>query len=167
MELESASCKLVPLAEVHFSELIQMFLDCPECNEFIPGLRNKSPEEYREVLFSKMDRNKEYVGFWTVFSKENGAIIGTVNLYDYPGRDIIHIGLYLHRNFWGKGLGVELMDYLLNFGYTVRLFNEIHAVIDEKHAVSRKLFERLGFKIKDSFIEDGGTILIYSKSNPH
>lgn len=163
MKMVTARCFILPLDKAHFNDLIKMYLQFPEANRFIPGLNGKTSEEYHEVLLSKLDRNHDYIGFWTVLSKETNEVIGTVNLYDYPGKNIIHIGLHLHPDYWGTGVSQELMESLLDYGFNECNYNKIHAFIDEKNLHSRRLFENLGFEQEDKFLEDSDVILVYLK----
>ena len=157
MKSERTSIKALDKAD--FQELITMYLE-DDSNKYIPPLRNRTEEEYKEILKDKYKNNQIEVGFWTVRSLNN-ALIGTLNLYEYPPLGIIHIGLHLKRDYWNQGYGKELMRTLVDHGFQQKKLQEIHAIIDEEHLASRKLFEGLGFKVSNFFMEGKDRILIY------
>jgi ribosomal protein S18 acetylase RimI-like enzyme len=61
-----------------------------------------------------------------------------------------HIYLYdisVDKNFRGKGIGTALVKYLLeNFG---------RPIVTDTHRGAKSFFERLGFKVRKSYTEDG------------
>lgn len=110
--------------------------------------------------------NKTVLGFWTVRDLESNEIIGTVNLNQFKGSDIIHIGSHLAQNYWNKGFGTELLQELIDYGFNIRKLKYIHGIMSPDHIVSKKLLTKLGFDLMKEFENDGETLHLYRLSSP-
>lgn len=137
-----------PLTEEHIPAILEMYNE-PDSNKYIAPLIGKSKEEYSVFLKNKIETNKENLGFWSVFTNESNAFIGTVNLNQFAKLNVTHIGCHLKRDFWNQEYGFELMEALINYGFNERKLEFIYAIIEEGHNVSNKLFDSLGFKFKE------------------
>ncbi len=153
-----------PIQESDIECLLRMYQE-PESCRFIPPLLDKNDEEYREILLGKIKSNQDNgVGFWTVWDKVTGDLIGTLNLYYSDQFKVEHIGLHLSRNYWSKGFGTELMTALIQYGFKVRDLSAIHAIINHDHVVSQRLFSKLGFLLKEKVKEEDGEAWVYVKN---
>jgi RimJ/RimL family protein N-acetyltransferase len=63
--------------------------------------------------------------------------------YDENQSDI-EIGYRLHKDFWGKGYGTELVKALINWGFEHLSVNKLVAVINPDNIRSRRVLEKSG-----------------------
>ena len=144
--MQTLRTQITPLSFEDFDEIISMYGE-PDSNKFIEPLLNKSDAFYRTFLTKKIEDNEKVHQFWVVRNKENNEFVGTLNLNQFSGTDLKHIGCHLARDYWNKGYATELMKRIIEYGFKERKLNAIHAVIEEGHDVSLRLFKNLGFEL--------------------
>ena len=94
-----------------------------------------------------MDKSKTDIQLAIVL-KNNNELIGTIGLHQIDRRnrnaDIsILIG---ETKYWGKGLGKEIVCYLIKYAFDVIGLNKLTAGMAEDNKGSYNLFASLGFK---------------------
>ena len=83
---------------------------------------------------------------WCITLKEYDRLIGTCTLFHFDeGFHRAETGYELNRAFWGKGIMMEAMTAILNFGFNELTLHRIEAVIDIENERSKNLLFRLGF----------------------
>jgi [ribosomal protein S5]-alanine N-acetyltransferase len=55
------------------------------------------------------------------------------------------IGFELSKEQWGKGIALEAVEAIINYGYEHMNFQRIEALIEPPNRASQKLVEKLGF----------------------
>lgn len=150
MYLETERATIEFLKETDFDELLDMFIE-KDTFKYIKPLKDKTTEEYRAFLTSKLKVNTQLkvMGYWVVREKQTKALIGTLNYYPLPessGFTFKHIGAHFKREFWGKGYSNELLSCLIHYIKSELNEVEIFAILESDHLVSKKMLARLGFK---------------------
>jgi [ribosomal protein S5]-alanine N-acetyltransferase len=138
---------------------LEMYLE-EDSNLYIAPLRDKSANQYREFLESKLDFNHRGAGYFFTVISEEGQCIGTANFNRFAALDIEHIGIHLKRAFWAQGYASEVLRALIEFAKTQDR-KEIHALVEEEHKVSIAMIEKLGFSLKTKKILKGDFLRIY------
>jgi ribosomal-protein-alanine N-acetyltransferase len=97
---------------------------------------------------------------WGVTVAEEGIVIGLFGFANWSHEHRrAEIGFSLHRDYWGRGLGLEAARVLLEYGFGAMDLNRIHACcwVENLHSVA--LLERLGFSregtLREEFFADG------------
>jgi leucyl-tRNA synthetase len=115
-----------------------------------------SDPEVMKYVFNKADslegakgqiegymRHQAEHGFsiFAVFDRQTGEFVGKSGLTKFESGEIktVEVSYTLHKKHWGKGLAREMIDFWLNYGFAVRGFEDIIAIIDPKNAKSRKI----------------------------
>lgn len=145
MELLTERARIVPYIEEHIPAILDMFAE-PDSNLFIEPLLNGTEESYIERLQLNLKRNEDFLQYFSVFDKENGDFIGTLNLNEFDDTGYIQIGLHLVRKYWNKGYGFELCQPLVKYGFENRDIEALHWIFEIGHDVSKKLAGKLGFQ---------------------
>ncbi|MCB0478281.1 MAG: GNAT family N-acetyltransferase [Crocinitomicaceae bacterium] len=158
--METKRTRITPLEEKHVEDVLEMYFE-PDSWKYIKPHEGKDESYYRTFLNGKIEKNENEIGFWVVFSKE-GKFIGTINLNNFMDEAIIHMGVHLRRDIWGKGFATELMQRLLNYAQEEKQLSEVYAIIAEGNHASIKIFEKLGFSLKDKREVDGEILRFYS-----
>ncbi len=81
--------------------------------------------------------------------KETGQYIGNVQLTNVRSKKAefhIFIG---DTTFWGKGLGREAAELILDYGYNILLLDEITLEFRKGNVAAEKMYKNLGFQIID------------------
>ena len=102
----------------------------------------KSPEDGREWLENlyNVEKNIDY-GF---VYKETGELIGSGGMYYHEDIDTWLIGYNLAFDFWKKGLAVEAMSKIIEYGrnkYDIKIIDGVFCV---DNYGSRRVMEKLG-----------------------
>lgn len=80
-------------------------------------------------------------------SKENGKMIGTINLHQFfESNRRCELGYAFSSPYWGKGYAVEAIGAALDHAFAVLGLNRIEADIDPRNGPSGRVLERLGFR---------------------
>ena len=102
----------------------------------------KSPEDGREWL-SHLYENEKNIDYGFVY-KETGELIGSGGMYYHEDIDTWRIGYNLACDYWKKGLAVEAMEKIIEYGRSK--FNI--KIVDGEFCVdnygSRRVMEKLG-----------------------
>jgi ribosomal-protein-alanine N-acetyltransferase len=80
----------------------------------------------------------DFIG-WTGFNLMREQVNGHINYYDF--------GYRLARRYWGRGIATEAGHAALHYGIHELGLKDIYAMTDVANAASRRLLERLGFRL--------------------
>lgn len=72
--------------------------------------------------------------------EHEGEAIGTAGFWQGD-----EVGYVLHRDVWGQGLGTELLQALIRFGFDTLKLQQITADVDPRNAASIHMLQRAGF----------------------
>lgn len=76
-------------------------------------------------------------------------LIGTINLFNVSWKNKnAEIGLWLAKEYWGKGLSDEALGLMINFGFNKLKLRRIQARILDANIPAQKLFRRMNFKLE-------------------
>lgn len=102
--------------------------------------------ESSEKWFESLKTRKDYFikSIW-----HNNKPIAVMGLKHLNGKDAETLGYIGEKEYWGKTIGVQGMEYLVNYARAIKL-ESIYSVIRKTNLSSYKLNRRLGFvKEKD------------------
>ncbi|MBK9729921.1 MAG: GNAT family N-acetyltransferase [Chitinophagaceae bacterium] len=92
---------------------------------------------------------------WGIALHENDKIIGTIAYWRIMREHYrAEIGYSLLADFWGKGIMLEAMKSVLQFGFQVLKLHSIEANVNPANQPSIKLLERSGFVKEAHFKEN-------------
>jgi ribosomal-protein-alanine N-acetyltransferase len=99
------------------------------------------------VFTSDTHWRKNGFGFWSIFLKNSGDLIGACGLKRLPAPSTdVELQIHLAKKHWKKGLGTEACQAVLKFGFDLHKLPRIVALADEENLGSIKLLTKLGFK---------------------
>ncbi len=81
-----------------------------------------------------------------VFEKNSGAFVGQAGLFRASGDDQsdIEIGFSLHKKYWGRGYGTELVKALIQWGFDHLPVRKLVAYTDPKNTASHHVLLKCG-----------------------
>ncbi len=92
--------------------------------------------------------------FWAIVLPRTGRVIGKFTLFGInPDNRRAEIGYVLHRQFWGKGYGTEVLAAMLETAFESFALHRLEADIDPDNAASLALLRKFGFREEGRFRE--------------
>lgn len=106
-----------------------------------------------------MQKLKEYVNerlsypktaFYAICSKQNNEHIGNIKLDFHDEKsNVSELGLLIgNKEFWGRGVGREACQLLLQYGFNKMGLRKIYLAVYENNPNAKKLYENLGFTLE-------------------
>lgn len=142
------------LLEVEFKEFTREVLE--KTWEWLndPQMREltATPEfdkESQEKWFESLKTRKDYFIRSCWYKDKVIGVVGLKHLTDKHGEIFGYLG---EKEFWGKTIGVQGMEYIIDYARSINL-ECIYSVVLKSNISSYKLDLRLGF-VKDKYIDE-------------
>lgn len=118
-----------------------------------PDFDRESSEKWFDSL---KNRNDYFVkSIW--HNNKPIAVMGLRNLKDKEGEAFGYIG---EKEYWGKTVGVQGLEYLINYGKSINL-ESVYSIILKTNINSYKLHSRLGFAREEDKDENNIMMRLY------
>ncbi|GHA13598.1 GNAT family N-acetyltransferase [Streptomyces purpurascens] len=106
-------------------------------------------------IFSKVYAG-ELFDVWAV--RRDGLLVGHAEIKRTDAVDGHEIVYALAPEAWGGGLGTELAEALVGYGFRTLRLSEVHATVDARNTASLHLLGRIGFAHVRDIEEDDGSL---------
>lgn len=129
-----------------FNEFYKLVQDDDQM-KYISG-KGLNEEQANHKFTSILEKSSvdENLGFFKVYD-ENDNLLGDCKLvYNKHLENSLEIGYLLKKEFWRKGFGSTICEYLLSESKNKFPDLEVMAVIDPDNIASRKLLEKFNFE---------------------
>jgi [ribosomal protein S5]-alanine N-acetyltransferase len=85
--------------------------------------------------------------YWAIFHKSDRRVIGICGFpkYSWP-RDHAEVGYLITRDYWHQGLGSEIVQMLIEFGFHVLQLATLKAYCEINNIASKRLIEKSAFQ---------------------
>ena len=124
----------------------------------------------RELTRQWIENSRENVarygyGTGAVVLKSTGGLIGWSGIArpKEGGEEILY---GLHRDYWGQGLGTELLAGLLNWAWQTLVLGELRATVHRDNQASVRMLERAAFVLADDRYDNDPNTLLYISLPP-
>ena len=123
--------------------------------------RQKNLEE--ALSWINMNALHGSLGKYAVIEKVSKSLIGMGGLtpWEWEGEKLVDITYRIRESHWGKGLGRELAQALMNYGLKDLYLNNITATITPDNGPSVKIATELGLKFDQTITLLGVTTDLY------
>lgn len=118
-----------------------------------------SAEAEDRALFGRIF-SKVYAGdlfdVWAV--RRGGLLVGHAEIKrteEAGGHEIVYA---LAPEVWGTGLGTELAEALVGYGFEALGLTEVHATVAARNRTSLRLLGKIGFERTRDIVEDDGAL---------
>ncbi|PCI33086.1 MAG: hypothetical protein COB54_04910 [Alphaproteobacteria bacterium] len=81
---------------------------------------------------------------YALTDKESGRHVGGIRVFSETPET--EVGYWLHPDFWGRGLGTEILKSVIGAGFDGGIITRFVAQTATKNAGSRRILEKVGFK---------------------
>jgi RimJ/RimL family protein N-acetyltransferase len=121
-----------------------------EVRRYVGGAPRSRQDAERKFRDSLLKRTSTHLALRATIFKPEGRYIGYCGLYpSFNSAGVIEeeatLGLYLDREYWGRGLATEAGHAFINFGFHELHFARIVAVVEAGNTASLRVMEKLGF----------------------
>ena len=139
---ETSRCYICEMTAEDMDELYEILTE-EETARYLPVKAGSKAEEL-EKLVSYVSCVYSFFGYgyWGVFSKETGELIGRAGFKEgvYP----LEAGYVIKRSEWGKGYATEVLSELVRYAREELDCTEVIAKIDERNTASLRVAEKCG-----------------------
>jgi len=147
------------------AEFIFELLNTPKWIENVGDRNIKTFDNARKYINVKMLPQLKRLGYsvYTLIKKQDNVKVGTCGLYDREGLEGIDIGFAFLPEYERKGYAFESARKLINVAFNEFGIKEINAITIEENISSKKLLEKLGFKLNGTtkLPDDEEELLLY------
>ncbi|GAA3378466.1 GNAT family N-acetyltransferase [Streptomyces sannanensis] len=102
---------------------------------------------------------------WAV--RQDGRFVGHAEIKrtdEVDGHELVYA---IAHDSWGAGLGTEIAQVLVNYGFEELGLSDVHATVAEENQASLALLGRLGFcHVRDIHEDDGTVTRVLTLSRP-
>lgn len=85
-------------------------------------------------------------GVFAIILRENGKMIGTIELYNYQAGFKAELGYALNNNYWGRSIVPEATVAVLDWGFNTLGLRRIEAAAFVSNRQSQRVCEKCGFR---------------------
>ena len=123
-------------------------------------------DEVREELEWDLDwyQKNDDLGKWAIIHKESGKLIGLCSLLPWTidGIEEIEMAYILAKDYRGQGLGTELSQAVIQYGFETLNLSRIISLIEPDNMTSRRVVEKVGMRFEKEGQDEVGAFVIYS-----
>ena len=106
----------------------------------------RSYEHFKKEIEESSMKGPDGDSYWFAIENQEGELVGEVGTFDCNRRmGTFKYGVFIARNFWGKGYGKEVVRLLLKFYFKELGYQKVTIHIVSFNERSIKFHEKLGF----------------------
>ncbi len=126
-----------------------------------PIAKEGFPEKFEAILSAQPPE-----AYWVVRQKETNAFIGLVCLAKYHDQIHYEVSYEFDPAFWGEGYGTEVVEKVIEYGFTVFCLEGIYAETQKRNFASIRLLEKVGMQFKNQIERFGEEQVVYTIKRP-
>lgn len=147
--LETARTRLRPIT---YSDLDDMYDYCshPDVSRYTTWDKHESKEDTKGFIDFVLSRYEaDQLGPWGIEYKPTGKLIGSCNYLNCDSHTMkVEIGYVLSNDYWNKGIMTEVVNRIIQFGFTEVGLVRIQAMCMVNNTGSAKVMEKTGMKFE-------------------
>ncbi len=144
---------------------LHSFYSDPEVIKYIPDAP-RTYEETREELewFTNGHPRFPELGLWATIYKETDRFIGRCGLLPWTidEQSEVEIAFAFSKAYWGQGLGTEVAQALLQYGFEHLKLSRLICLIDSENQASIGVAKKIGMTFDKTGEDEMGPFLIYA-----
>lgn len=144
--LETERLILKPSVQSDFSDLFALRSDPDVMKYTEKGVQTR--EEVQIFLDTTIPYQKRYgYDICCVFEKSSGDFVGQAGLFcteNTGEQSDVEIGYSLHKKYWSKGYGTELVGALIHWGFKHLSVKKLVAFTDPENIASHRILQKCG-----------------------
>src|SRR5918997_739052 len=159
-EIETARLRFRQFTHADLAELARVVAD-PDVMKYLGSVPGPLSASQAEALLRGVMTHWERHGFgrWAVVEKAGGRLIGCAGLRSHSATaELVYL---LDKSFWGAGVGTEVAEACLRYGFARHDFNSIVAFARPENAASRRVLEKAGLRCEGEAVAYGVKVVRY------
>jgi ribosomal-protein-alanine N-acetyltransferase len=140
----------------------------PEMRRFYPEgtLTYEETKEELEWFLNGHPHHPE-LGLWATVLKETGEFIGRCGLLPWTidNEGEVEVAYMIDKEHWGKGLGTEAAQGILEYGFGTLGLSRLICLIDKDNGASIRVAEKIGMEFEKEGEDEKGPFHLYSRSS--
>lgn len=145
--IETDRLILRPIQLEDAEDLFEVHSDL-EAMKYLPFPVDQTVEATQKRIARYIERGtKGESTFWAVIYKDSGKVIGRCGFWEINCGDawgeIIRL---IHKDYWGKGIGTEILYALCHYGFLTVGLNRIYTITYVENIGSLRTYEKIGFR---------------------
>ena len=112
--------------------------------------------------FEKMCSSNLRAHHWTVRLSKNCEFVGLFSLDVHHNGIDIEASYQILPNYWGTGIAVEVLEKIIDYGFSELKLQRMLAETQMNNIASRKLLEKIGMKLENVVQRFGAVQGIYA-----
>lgn len=107
-------------------------------------------------------------GLWATINKETGRFIGRCGLLPWTieGNSEVEVAYLLAKEYWGRGLGTEAAQAILEYGFEQLPNDHLICLIDSENQASVSIAKKIGMTFQKEVEDKFGWASLYATSRP-
>ena len=166
--LETNRLLLRHLEPGDLDSLFDLYCD-PEIRRYIPDAPQTlaEVEEQLDWFLHGHPRHPE-LGLWATIYKPTNQFIGRCGLLPWTidGQAEVEVAYTIAQSHWGRGLGTEAAQAILDYGFYTLGFTRLVCLIDEENGASIRVAEKIGMAFEKEGRDEIGPFWLYARSKP-
>jgi ribosomal-protein-alanine N-acetyltransferase len=147
-------------------ESLHNLISNDEVMYYLPEIKIKSIEESKvnldEAISESKKENKRIKYYFVILDKKHnfiGEIGYTVQNCNFENEKIVHLGYFIHKEYWGKGITTEAVKAIIEYAFSEGNVHKIETGCLKDNVASEKIMLKCGFTRealkKDHVFHDG------------
>src|ERR1700728_542812 len=105
---------------------------------------------------------RETYGLWATILKEEGRYIGCCGLRAVEDGEAAHLGYYIARPYWRRGLASEASRAFIYLAFTRTGLSRLFPHVEQGHAASEHILRKLGFRyVSQEVVAVSGRVILF------
>jgi ribosomal-protein-alanine N-acetyltransferase len=163
--LETRRLALRTLAPEDLDGLYALYRD-PEIRRYFPEgtLTYEQTREELDWFLQGGDPAHPQLGLWATILKESGRFIGRCGLIPWTidGIEEVEVAYLLAKDHWRQGLGAEIAEALVRYGFERLHLSRLIALIDPENRASIGTAEKAGLRFERRIEHEGSPCSLYA-----
>lgn len=157
--LETARCLLVPLGETDRQDLRRLYANA-DVRQFLGGTVEGPDFEdsFKRLVAASMSAK------WVIRTRGANLFVGMASIDGHHDGLDQEISYQIMPEFWGRGLGAEVIGRALDHADAALHLPRIVAETQSTNIRSRRLLEQLGMTVARALVRFGTEQVLYSKA---
>jgi ribosomal-protein-alanine N-acetyltransferase len=167
--LETKRLTLRTLQPQDLDDLFALYRD-PEVRRYFPEgtLSFAQTKEELDWFLQGGDPDHPKLNLWATLHKETGRFIGRCGLIPWTidGKEEVEIAYLLAKSHWRQGLGAEVAQALVRYGFEQLGLPRLIALIDPENQASIGTAEKAGLRFERRIVLEGPPCSLYAITLP-
>jgi len=149
-EIDTERCILRRIVPDDYEVMYENWARYEEVCRYFPFDPASDIEAYREKVYRWVTNYESDTYFhWVIEWKENGELIGTINLGNVDEACFMSETAYmLSPEYWGKGIMTEVLRAVLNYAFGKVGLNRVQADVFDGNIASERVLKKCGMQLE-------------------